>query len=124
MSAQRFEGEALALRSREAAKALGISPRLLWQLTKDGAIPALRVGKGKRKIVLYPVDQLRKWLETEAYVAQLTRQGRVGSDSLSQWAARAIRPWEARAEYDSSRPDEACDPGDEFCGDQEGGYDE
>jgi hypothetical protein len=29
----------LALRPREAAKALGISPRLLWQLTKDGASP-------------------------------------------------------------------------------------
>lgn len=29
----------LALRPREAAKALGISPRLLWQLTKDGRIP-------------------------------------------------------------------------------------
>src|SRR5262249_44161405 len=45
----------LALRRREAAKALGISPRLLWQLTKDGQIPCVRVGSGTRKSVLYPV---------------------------------------------------------------------
>ena len=52
----------LALRPREAAKALGISPRLLWQLTKDGQIPCVRVGSGKRKSVLYPVDQLQACL--------------------------------------------------------------
>src|SRR5581483_5099992 len=34
----------LALRPREAAKALGISARHLWQLTKDGHIPCVRVG--------------------------------------------------------------------------------
>jgi excisionase family DNA binding protein len=52
----------LALRPREAAKALGISPRLLWQLTKDGRIPCVRVGSGKRKTVLYPVAALQDWL--------------------------------------------------------------
>jgi excisionase family DNA binding protein len=46
----------LALRPREAAKALGISPRLLWQLTHDGVIPCVRVGGGKRRTVLYPVS--------------------------------------------------------------------
>ena len=44
----------LALRPREAAKALGISPRLLWQLTKDGHIPCVRVGSGKRKTRAVP----------------------------------------------------------------------
>jgi excisionase family DNA binding protein len=56
----------LALRPREAAKALGISTRLLWQLTKDGTIPCVRVGSGKRKTVLYPVDQLQAWLTRQA----------------------------------------------------------
>lgn len=52
----------LALRPRDAAKALGISPRLLWQLTKDGHVPCVRVGAGKRKSILYPVAELQAWL--------------------------------------------------------------
>lgn len=56
----------LALRPREAAKALNISPRLLWQLTKDGHVPCVRVGAGKRKAVLYPVDALQRWLQERA----------------------------------------------------------
>ncbi|QJW97259.1 helix-turn-helix domain-containing protein [Frigoriglobus tundricola] len=54
--------QALALRPREAAKALNISARLLWQLTKDGHVPCVRVGNGKRKTVLYPVAALEAWL--------------------------------------------------------------
>jgi hypothetical protein len=56
----------LALRSREAAKALGLSPRFLWQETNDGRIPCVRVGTGKRKTVLYPVDVLQAWLKQQA----------------------------------------------------------
>jgi hypothetical protein len=56
----------LSLRPREAAKALSISPRLLWQLTKDGHVPCVRVGAGKRKTVLYPVDALQRWLREQA----------------------------------------------------------
>lgn len=56
----------LALRPREAAKALGISARHLWQLTKDGHIPSVRVGNGKRKTVLYPVADLQAWLSSRA----------------------------------------------------------
>lgn len=52
----------LSLRPREAAKALGISPRHLWQLTHDGVIPCVRVGSGKRQTVLYPVAALNHWL--------------------------------------------------------------
>lgn len=58
--------ESLALRPREAAKALGISPRLLWQLTHDGVIPCVRVGSGKRQTVLYPTATLQAWLTREA----------------------------------------------------------
>lgn len=56
----------LALRPREAAKALGISPRLLWQLTHDGQIPCVRVGNGTRRTVLYPVADLQAWLTRKA----------------------------------------------------------
>jgi hypothetical protein len=56
----------LALRPRDAAKALGISPRLLWQLTKDEQIPCVRVGTGKRRTVLYPVPELQAWLARRA----------------------------------------------------------
>jgi excisionase family DNA binding protein len=56
----------LALRPREAAKALGISARHLWQLTKDGIIPCVRVGSGRRKSVLYPVTELQAWLTRQA----------------------------------------------------------
>jgi len=67
---------ALALRPREAAKALGISARLLWQLTADGDIPAVRVGRGKRKTVLYPVETLRDWL-----TSRLATSERAGGDA-------------------------------------------
>jgi excisionase family DNA binding protein len=60
----------LALRPREAAKALGISPRLLWQLTKDGHVPCVRVGSGKRRTVLYPVAELQAWLTRQATAAK------------------------------------------------------
>jgi excisionase family DNA binding protein len=53
---------ALALRSREAARALGISPRLLWQLTHDGQIPFVRVGR----TILYPMADLQAWLSRRA----------------------------------------------------------
>ena len=52
----------LALRSRDAAKALGISPRKLWQMTKDGQIPFVKVGR----VVLYPTAELRDWLSRKA----------------------------------------------------------
>jgi excisionase family DNA binding protein len=56
----------LALRPREAARSLNISPRLLWQLTKDGHIPCVRVGSGKRQTVLYPLADLQAWLTRQS----------------------------------------------------------
>ncbi len=56
------ETPTLALRPKEAAAALGISPRLLWQLTNCGRIPHLRLGRA----VVYPVAGLAAWLEAEA----------------------------------------------------------
>ena len=48
----------LALSPRAAAKALGISERLLWSKTNCGEIPHVRIGKR----VLYPVGSLKEWL--------------------------------------------------------------
>jgi excisionase family DNA binding protein len=48
----------LALRPREAAVALGISERSLWEWTHHGDIPHVRIGRS----VIYPVDELRDWL--------------------------------------------------------------
>lgn len=60
----------LAYRPREAAAVLGISQRLLWQLTHDGVIPCVRVGGGKRQTVLYPKATLEAWLTREAESAK------------------------------------------------------
>lgn len=51
----------LALRPREAAKALGVSERTLWTWTRKGTIPHVRRGK----TILYPTDSLRRWLDEQ-----------------------------------------------------------
>lgn len=56
----------IAIRPRAAAHLLSISPRFLWQLTKDGGIPHIKVGGGKRSTVLYAMDDLKKWLSGES----------------------------------------------------------
>lgn len=62
-SAPAVASTALALRPREAAKALGISERMLWSLTAPrGEIPAVRIGT----CVLYPVAGLQAWLDRQA----------------------------------------------------------
>ena len=62
-SAPAVASTALALRPREAAKALGISERMLWSLTAPrGTIPAVRIGT----CVLYPVSGLQAWLDRQA----------------------------------------------------------
>ncbi len=49
----------LALRATEAARALGISPRKLFTLSKAGEVPHVRVDG----VVLYPLHALRHWLD-------------------------------------------------------------
>ena len=59
--------EPLALRPREAARAMGISERTLWKLTAPrGPIPCVRIGNGKRQTVLYPVANLQAWMSLRA----------------------------------------------------------
>jgi excisionase family DNA binding protein len=58
------------MRPHEAAKALGISARHLFQLSKDGIIPCVRLGSGTRKTVLYPVAELQAWLARQTATAK------------------------------------------------------
>jgi hypothetical protein len=54
----------LALRPKEAAVAIGISERKLWEITADrtSGIPHTRFGK----VILYPVRELADWLTERA----------------------------------------------------------
>jgi predicted DNA-binding transcriptional regulator AlpA len=54
----------LALRPADAAKALGISERKLWEITADqtSGIPHVRFGKAIR----YPTRELADWLADRA----------------------------------------------------------
>jgi excisionase family DNA binding protein len=47
-----------ALRAKEAAKAIGISERTLWDWTRDHGVPHFRIGN----TVVYPLKQLDEWM--------------------------------------------------------------
>jgi excisionase family DNA binding protein len=53
---------ALALRPREAARALGVCGKTLWLWTKQRIVPHVRIGKA----ILYPVAELEAWLRQQA----------------------------------------------------------
>jgi hypothetical protein len=61
----------LALRAREAAAALSISPRLLSQLTADRKVPHIRLGRDGHGAVLYPVAELQAWLSREVNKSEI-----------------------------------------------------
>ncbi len=50
---------ALLLKARDAAKALAISERSLWELTRRGEIPRLKIGASVR----YDLRDLQAWIE-------------------------------------------------------------
>ncbi|MFN9368658.1 MAG: helix-turn-helix domain-containing protein [Planctomycetia bacterium] len=56
----------MALRPREAARALGVSERWLWEQTKAGEIPCTKVGR----VTLYPREMLEEWLRRRAMQQQ------------------------------------------------------
>lgn len=55
----------ILLTEQEAAQALGISPRALWQLRADGDVPFVSIGRSVR----YRPSDLEAWAG-----AQVTRQ--------------------------------------------------
>jgi len=59
---EKHRASPLAMRPPEAAKALGISERLLSTWTREGLVPYTRLGR----TVLYPVTGLTSWLESRA----------------------------------------------------------
>ena len=61
---------ALALRPREAAKALGVSTRTLATWTKQGVIPYVRCGR----TLLYPTAELAGWLSAESRKSKAERK--------------------------------------------------
>jgi hypothetical protein len=69
----------LAMRPAVAAKAIGISPRSLWSLTKSGMIPHARIGG----CVIYPTGPLLEWLAdiTEAAHPVKRPQAAEGGDA-------------------------------------------
>jgi hypothetical protein len=58
----------LALRTAEAAEALGVSERWLWERTRAGVIPHVTIGG----VTMYPVDRLREWLTEQSATDQET----------------------------------------------------
>lgn len=52
----------LLLSPRQASRALAISERTLFSLTKSGAVPHIRIGK----LVRYSVDGLKRYIERAA----------------------------------------------------------
>ena len=67
----------LALRPAEAAKALGVSERTLWEWQAAGALPCVRRGR----LTLFPVAALSAWLERQAVAACPAGAVAVGGDA-------------------------------------------
>jgi len=55
---------------REAAHRLSISPRTLWQLTKDRIVPSIKIGKCVRYRVADLEDWIRRQIEKGAFHGQ------------------------------------------------------
>ncbi|MHB8969718.1 MAG: helix-turn-helix domain-containing protein [Pirellulaceae bacterium] len=75
MQMQTASQSRLALRPKEAAKALGISTRTLWNWTRLGVVPSIRLGQGKRRSTLYPLEALNEWMAMQADKERLVRHG-------------------------------------------------
>jgi len=54
----------LALRPDKAAKAIDVSEPFVREEIKRGKLKAVRKGRGKKQVVLVPVDAIREYLKT------------------------------------------------------------
>lgn len=62
--------EKLTITVKELAEQLGVGIAVAYELVKKEGFPAIRVSE--RRIIV-PVDALHKWLETEAFTADVGR---------------------------------------------------
>lgn len=60
MLSPRPEPTKLLLTAREAAEALSVTERTLWNWTASHGLPCVRIGRSLR----YSVDELRKWIDS------------------------------------------------------------
>lgn len=67
----------LAMRPKVAAKAIGVSERTLWSLTKQGTIPHAKLGN----CVIYPTAAVLRWLEQITENPLVQRPLAVGGDA-------------------------------------------
>jgi excisionase family DNA binding protein len=57
-----YEARPVALRVDDAASALGVSPRTVWSLVRNGSLPALRIGTR----ILIPYNDLQDFVTSRA----------------------------------------------------------
>ena len=69
---------AILVDAREAARRLAISPRTLWQLTKDRVVPSIRIGKCVRYRVADLEDWTRQQVQRERESWQASATSRAG----------------------------------------------
>jgi excisionase family DNA binding protein len=58
------------LTSKEAQRLLKIGRTKLWALTKDGSLPAYRIGDGKTSALRYKKTELIQWLDANRIAAR------------------------------------------------------
>ena len=58
------------LTSREAQRLLKIGRTKLWALTKDGSLPAYRIGEGRTSALRYKKAELIRWLDANRIAAR------------------------------------------------------
>ena len=58
------------LTSKEAQRLLKIGRTKLWALTKDGSLPAYRIGGGRTSALRYKKTELIHWLDTNRIAAR------------------------------------------------------
>ncbi|GDX95883.1 hypothetical protein LBMAG47_15470 [Planctomycetia bacterium] len=66
----------LAMKPVVAAKAIGVSPRTLWSLTKRGEVPHARIGRS----VVYPTAAILAWLDRLAANPPVKRPDDAGQE--------------------------------------------
>jgi excisionase family DNA binding protein len=61
----------ILLSLKDAARALAVSDRSLWEWTKAGKVPHIRLGRR----VLYSPDDLRRWVEGQRQGPDVATEG-------------------------------------------------